>query len=440
MSVETVDSLNRIGGSVDDDHYLTNLPIMSKAELNKVALEHGGYSTPYLNDTLYLHSKGYQRIENLEEYSGLKSLWLHSNGFSKIENVNTLKELRCLFLQNNAFTKIENLEGLMSLIQLDLSENNITRVEGLSGLTCLKTLNLSKNLLKDTESIRHLTECKELSALDLSKNELSGEDIIDCLAGISSVMSINMAGNPVVSKVAYFRKKLIVGCKLLRYLDRPIFENERASAEAWAEGGPDAERETKERLHRVKRDKERNSLLEFRAWQESVRRSHGVLPQDQIDAMIPPPLMITDEVQSAVNEDIDDRIIPPPLLIQTRPVDAQSTENTGIVSVDEMLPLPSSIAVDDMIPPLLPIEPFSDNVHSAENVVIPSVDGLDEQLEKQLGDKTLADMQNKHQSNQVLNTTDDAIKARTSDSLNDVKPEFEQLKIDHDNGNMCSLS
>ena len=58
---------------------LEGLPVMSREELLKVALENGGYSTPSLNDTLYLHYKGYRRIENLDEYDGLKSLWLHSN-------------------------------------------------------------------------------------------------------------------------------------------------------------------------------------------------------------------------------------------------------------------------------------------------------------------------------------------------------------------------
>lgn len=273
------------------------IPIMSKSELQKVALEHGGYATPHLNDTLYLHFKGYKCIENLLEYTGLKSLWLHSNGFSKLENVNTLQELRCLFLQRNCLSKIENLEGLNALVQLDLSENHISVVEGLSHLPNLTTLNLSKNYLNDLASISHLTECKELSSIDLSKNQLVGEDIINfCLASIVKMKSLNIESNPVAAKVAYFRKKVIVACKSLRYLDRPVFDDERATAEAFALGGIDAERQTKDSLQQAKRSKDRESLVEFRAWQESVRNRHVAEPVIVEEARVSPnDLIIPDD-------------------------------------------------------------------------------------------------------------------------------------------------
>ncbi|KAL7432799.1 hypothetical protein ACHAXM_003273 [Skeletonema potamos] len=269
---------------------LDGLPIMSKAELLHVALEHGGYSTPSLNDTLYLHYKGYRCIENLEEYTGLKSLWLHSNGFGKIENLSHLKELRCLFLQRNSITCIENLPA--SIVQLDLSENNIHVIEGLSHLVNLTTLNLSKNTLVTAASIQHLAECKSLSAVDLSHNKLAGNDIVDCIAGIEKLTSLNMSGNPVCSKVAHFRKKMIVTNKSLRYLDRPIFDNERATAEEWARAGPEAERELKEKLLAMKQQKGRNAMKEFREWQESIRsvsvenKTDTALAPDTVDLLL----------------------------------------------------------------------------------------------------------------------------------------------------------
>eukprot|EP00984_Skeletonema_dohrnii_P004070 scaffold1407_cov155-Skeletonema_dohrnii-CCMP3373.AAC.7 len=268
---------------------------ITRTNLTAAAISNGGYSTPSLNDTLYLHYKGYRRIENLEEYNGLKSLWLHSNGFNRIENLSHLKELRCLFLQRNALTRIENLNGLDVLVQVDLSENSIRVVEGLDHLPNLTTLNLSKNALEDAASIQHLVECKNLSAVDLSHNKLAGKDIVACIAGIEKLTSLNMSGNPVCSKVAYFRKKMIVANKSLRYLDRPIFDNERATAEEWARAGPGAEQELKAKLLAKKQDKERNAMQEFRQWQESVRTAtvnnnveveDAVVLRDTMEALI----------------------------------------------------------------------------------------------------------------------------------------------------------
>jgi hypothetical protein len=62
-------------------------------------LRHDGYESPELNESLYLHFRGFMRIENLEPYTSVKALFLESNNLRRIEGVDDLVSLRALFLQ-----------------------------------------------------------------------------------------------------------------------------------------------------------------------------------------------------------------------------------------------------------------------------------------------------------------------------------------------------
>ena len=69
---------------------------MTEEGVKKLCKQHKLYQTPYLNDKLFLHFKGYRKIENLENYTGIKVLWLEGNAISKIENLDHMKDLTCL--------------------------------------------------------------------------------------------------------------------------------------------------------------------------------------------------------------------------------------------------------------------------------------------------------------------------------------------------------
>jgi Leucine-rich repeat (LRR) protein len=86
---------------------------MTKAKLRELCKRDGLYMTPSLNDKLYLHYKGFRRVECLEEYTGLRVLWLEGNGLDSIGGLDNQPELRTLYLQENLIERIENLEHLV---------------------------------------------------------------------------------------------------------------------------------------------------------------------------------------------------------------------------------------------------------------------------------------------------------------------------------------
>ena len=223
--------------------------IMSKKYLKDLCLEKELYSTPSLNDILYLHFRGFHTIENLDEYINVCALFLENNLITHISGLDSLQQLRHLYLHNNRIEKMQNLGCLVNLVSLNLSNNSITIIEGLGSLTKLETLNLSDNRLTHPDQLMGLTECKSLKSIDLTKNNIVYTDkLLDIFVQMTNLACLYLKQNPLVDKFPDYRKKLTCVVKTLQQLDdRSITADDRRLALAWLEGGKDAV--TKERLN-----------------------------------------------------------------------------------------------------------------------------------------------------------------------------------------------
>ena len=127
--------------------------------------------------------------------------------------------------------------ALPALHTLNLSKNLLAGLAGLEGCAALHTLSAADNQLADAEAaLRPLAGCTALQSLDLQNNRLGdGAAVLGLLPRLlPRLKCLYLRGNPLVSSMRGYRKSVIAACPQLTFLDdRPVFEVERLSAEAW---------------------------------------------------------------------------------------------------------------------------------------------------------------------------------------------------------------
>lgn len=204
----------------------------------------------------------------------MKCVYLEGNGFKKIEGLEVNVMLRALYLQENVISKMENLSTLVDLRILNLDDNCLTKIEGLSTLVNLDTLQLKRNRIgaEGISDLEGLLEVPSLSVVDLQENRIDDETCVEeIFVKMPQIAVLYTQGNPFVKKIRSYKKTVISKIPSLKYLDdRPVFDEDRRYAEAFAEGGLDAEREERKK---VKVEKDEKHQANHDAFKEMIRKA-----------------------------------------------------------------------------------------------------------------------------------------------------------------------
>lgn len=244
------------------------------------------YRTAYLNEKLFLHYKGFHYLRNLEQFTELRCLYFEGNGCVSLTGLEQNTQLRSLFIMENCIENIEGLDTLKELRQLNLNDNMIRKIGGLAECDVLDTLYVKNNRLGqdqdggDVASIEGLLERPTLTCIDLQGNYLTNVAIFEeVIFKMPQLKVVYLMGNKACNQLPNYRKTMTARLPNLLYLDdRPVFEDDRRKAIAFARGGIDAEREE---IKIIRKEKEDKHWANHEAFQLMIKNAKEEKKQDE---------------------------------------------------------------------------------------------------------------------------------------------------------------
>ncbi|KAG5465072.1 hypothetical protein LSCM4_00524 [Leishmania orientalis] len=265
--------------TVDGADDCTGATIMTESLVLQQCKSQQGYSTPELNEKIYLHHLGFAKVGGLAAFTGCVVLYLDHNALSDLAGLEALTRLDSLYLSCNALSHLESLPHLPALRTLDVSHNQIVTLRGLDkAAPLLRTLLAGHNRLQRLDGVQGLSR---LLSLDVSHNCLEHEKKTSaCLHGHRATLrTLLLHGNELCRHTPHHRKRWIAAFPALRFLDDyPVFDDERARAEAFTRGGAAAEADIRSAQHARAVAEARGQFAyygDFRDAQRDARRRNG---------------------------------------------------------------------------------------------------------------------------------------------------------------------
>jgi len=115
---------------------------------------------------------------------------------TEIKGLKDLKFIKTVNLDSNLYiTEIKHLENLKDLTALYLSKNNISEIKGLDTLTELKFLDLSNNNISEIKGLNNLENLEELN---LSGNKIMA---LKGLGNLNKLKKLNIGKNKISHKI-----------------------------------------------------------------------------------------------------------------------------------------------------------------------------------------------------------------------------------------------